>query len=165
MEDNLDIEILVSEETSKPEKKKRRGGPRVGAGRPSLVRENKERIAQGLKPIPLKPPKPRKYKSEATLPVSKKQRHQEILAEMLGKKSKNIVQKILEKALDDNDKDQMECMKIVVDRVLPKEYFAKAKSSGNSINIQIMGVGGETIIDTSETIEAEYDEIEDGGEE
>lgn len=159
MEENkLDIEVLVATE---PEKPKRKGGKRHGAGRPALVRLNNERKAQGLEPIPLKKPKPRKYKSDATLPVSKKQRAQEILAEMLNKKSKNIVQKILNKALDDNDKDQMECMKIVVDRVLPKEYFAKAKSQGNSINIQIMGVGGETIIDTNETIEADFEEIED----
>ena len=157
---DIDIEVLVAEEEQKKPIKERRGGRRVGAGRPALVRLNKERMEQGLEPIPLKPPKPRKRKSEATLPVSKKQRHQEILAEMLGKKSKSIVQKILNKALDDNDKDQMECMKIVVDRVLPKEYFAKAKGQGNSINIQIMGVGGETIIDTN-TVEADYEEIED----
>ena len=140
MDDNLNIEILAAETP------KRRGGKRVGAGRPSLVRENKERIAQGLEPIPLKPHKPRKFKSNATLPVSKKQRNQEILAEMLGRKSKNIVQKVLDKALNDEDEDQMACLKIVMDRILPADYLAKAKGKSNQISITISGVGETTVI-------------------
>ncbi len=39
--------------------------------------------------------------------VSKKARAQEILAEMLGRESKYIVEKVLHKALDDTDDDQM----------------------------------------------------------
>jgi hypothetical protein len=154
---SVDIEVLEA----LPEKPRRRGGKRVGAGRPALVRENNERIAQGLAPIPLKPPKPRKYKSNAVLPVSKKARSQEILAEMLGKKSKYVVQKVLDKALDDNDEDQMACLKLVMDRVLPADYLAKAKSNGNSININITGVG-ETVIEAEEYVQdAEFEEVDD----
>jgi hypothetical protein len=143
LDDNVNIEILQALPDTPP---KRRGGKRVGAGRPALVRENNERIAQGLAPIPLKPPKPRKYKSNAVLPVSKKARSQEILAEMLGKKSKYIVQKVLDKALDDEDEDQMACLKLVMDRVLPADYLAKAKGKSNQISITISGVGETTVI-------------------
>jgi hypothetical protein len=145
MDDNLNIEILTAVEEPV---KKRRGGHRPGAGRPSLVRENKKRMEMGLEPIPLKKTlnkKVAKRKSDAILPASKKARAQEVLAEMLGRKSKYIVQKVLDKALDDNDEDQMACLKLVMDRVLPADYLAKAKGNGNQINIQIMGVG-ETII-------------------
>jgi len=151
LDDNVNIEILEA----LPETPKRRGGKRVGAGRPALVRENNERIAQGLAPIPLKPPKPRKFKSNAVLPVSKKARSQEILAEMLGKKSKYIVQKVLDKALDDEDEDQMACLKLVMDRVLPADYLAKAKGKSNQISITISGVGETTVIGQEESIDSE----------
>lgn len=160
MDDNVNIEILEALPDTPP---KRRGGKRVGAGRPALVRENNERIAQGLAPIPLKPPKPRKYKSNAVLPVSKKARSQEILAEMLGKKSKYIVQKVLDKALDDEDEDQMACLKLVMDRVLPADYLAKAKGKSNQISITISGVGETTVIgqESDEVFDAEIIEEDD----
>jgi len=160
LDDNVNIEILEALPDTPP---KRRGGKRVGAGRPALVRENNERIAQGLAPIPLKPPKPRKYKSNAVLPVSKKARSQEILAEMLGKKSKYIVQKVLDKALDDEDEDQMACLKLVMDRVLPADYLAKAKGKSNQISITISGVGETTVIgqESDEVFDAEIIEEDD----
>jgi hypothetical protein len=162
MDKNIDIEIIAAE----PESKQRRGGKRPGAGRPALVRLNKERMAQGLEPIlPGKSlnKKAVKRKSDAILPASKKARAQEVLAEMLGRKSKYIVQKVLDKALDDDDKDQMACLQLVMDRVLPKDYITKAKGAGNQISIQIMGVG-ETTINSEEQneefIDADYEEIE-----
>lgn len=97
--------------------------------------------------------------SRAILPESKKARAQQILAEMLTKKSKYVVQKVLAKALDDNDKDQMECLKIVMDRILPKDYMAKSTGKGNSINIQIMGVESAVTIEPEEEyIDGEFDD-------
>ena len=86
-----DIEIVVAEATSEQPKKKRSGGKRPGAGRPALVRLNKERMEQGLEPILPKSQinkKVVKKKSNAILPESKKARAQEVLAEMLGRKGK-----------------------------------------------------------------------------
>ena len=148
MDDNLNIEILTAVEEPV---KKRRGGHRPGAGRPSLVRENKERMAQGLEPIlPKKKINRKVVKSTAILPTSKKARAQEVLAEMLGRKSKYIVQKVLDKALDDDDEDQMACLKLVMDRVLPADYLAKAKGKSNQISITISGVGETTVIGQEE---------------
>ena len=154
-----EVEVLIEEEKPQ-EKQERRGGKRPGAGRPSLVRLNKERMEQGLEPIlpPKKKKIQKKVKSDATLPVSKKQRHQEILAEMLGRKSQYIVQKVLEKAMDDEDEDQMACLKIVMDRVLPADYFSKVKNKSSGITIQIMGVDAE--INEVETVDAEFEDVE-----
>ena len=160
MDDNVNIEVLVAE-AEKP--KSKRGGHRPGAGRPSLVRENKERMAAGLEPIPYKKglnKKAKPRKSQAIMPQSKKARHQEILAEMMTRKGKYIVQRIIDKALDDGDKDQLECMKIVVDRILPKDYMSKASGKSNAISIQIMGVD-QVAISEEEVIEAEYDEVDE----
>lgn len=161
----VDIEVVVATPDEPP--KQKRGGRRPGAGRPALVRLNKERMAQGLEPIEYKKNKIiKKRKSNAILPISKKARAQEILAEMLGRESKYIVEKVLHKALDDTDDDQMACLKIVMDRILPADYLEKAKGKSNQISIQIMGVG-ETTIQSSEeeeTIDADYEEVtnEDG---
>lgn len=155
-----DIEVLVTE--AKTEQK--RGGKRPGAGRPALVRLNKERAEQGLEPIlPNKKinNKVSKRKSDAILPASKKARAQEVLAEMLGRKGKYIVQKVLDKALDDKDEDQMACLKLVMDRVLPADYLSKVKGKSNQIQINITGVGQEVVIadnDEQDIIDAEFEE-------
>jgi len=159
MTDINDIEILVAEAKAEQPKEKR-GGKRPGAGRPALVRLNKERMAQGLDPILPKQSinkKVAKKKSNAILPESKKARAQEVLAEMLGRKSKYIVQKVLDKALDDEDKDQMACLAIVMDRILPKDYMSKVKGKSNQIQINITGVGQDISME-QEVIEGEYEE-------
>ena len=157
-----DIEVLVSGATEQPVKKKRSGGKRPGAGRPALVRLNKERMEQGLDPILPKSQinkKVTKKKSNSILPESKKARAQEVLAEMLGRKGKDIVQKVLDKALTDGDPDQMACLKLVMDRVLPADYLSKVKGKSNQIQINITGVGQEVSME-QEVIETEY-EVED----
>ncbi len=121
----------------------------------SIAEVNAIRAEAGL---PLRKSEAKPRKSNAILPASKKARHQEILAAMLTKKSKAIVQKVMDKALLDGDPDQMACLKIVMDRILPPEYFTKAKAAGNKIEINITGV--ETQI--SNTIDVEYEEVEDG---
>lgn len=127
---------------------KKKGGRRPGAGRPALVRENNERAMQGLPPIyaPVKPPP-----SKAILPESKKAKTQMILAGMLNSKGKAVIQKILDKALDDDDGDQMACLKLVADRIIPQDYMNKAKGN-NQIQINISGIG----IDNIQTVENDY---------
>lgn len=131
------------------------------AGRRSIEETNKIREANGLPLIQKKEPK-----SKAILPESKKARAQEVLAVMLGRKGKNVVQKVLDKALNDEDDDQMACLKLVMDRILPADYLAKVKGKSNQISIQIMGVG-ETTIQSSEEevdedlIDIDYEEVTD----
>jgi hypothetical protein len=131
------------------------------AGRRSIEDTNKIREANGLPLIQKKEPK-----SKAILPESKKARAQEVLATMLGRKGRNVVQKVLDKALNDEDDDQMACLKLVMDRILPADYLAKVKGKSNQISIQIMGVG-ETTIQSSEEevdedlIDIDYEEVTD----
>lgn len=139
---SIEIEPIGStEEIHETPRKRRsgRGGKRPGAGRPVKAEQKKPILTQ-----------------------SKKARSQEVLAEMLGKKSKYVVQKVLDKALNDEDEDQMACLKIVMDRVLPADYLAKMKNKSNSIQIQIMGVGETVISSNEETIDGDFEEIEDG---
>ena len=141
--------------------KKKAGGKRVGAGRPALVRLNNERQSQGLEPIYPKPKPVKPRESKAILPVAKKLRHQEILAEMLGLKSKQVVAKVLQKALNDGDADQLACLKIVMDRILPADYITKSANKSNGITIQIMGVDSPIVnVEETEAIDIDYEEVE-----
>ena len=157
------INILVQETTVDVPlvEKKKKGGKRIGAGRPALVRENYKRQEMGLKPIPKTPPNA-KRDANRILPVSKKARHQEILAGLLNSKGKAVIQKILDKALTDGDADQMACLKLVADRIIPADYLSKASGKGNQINISITGMGQvETSTYDAETSSTGYEDIQD----
>jgi hypothetical protein len=148
---------LASVAESPVVEKKKKGGKRIGAGRPALVRENYKRQEMGLKPIP-KTPINAKRDANRILPVSKKARHQEILAGLLNSKGKAVIQKILDKALTDGDADQMACLKLVADRIIPADYLSKASGKGNQINISITGIGQRVDIE-QEAYEAQDAEI------
>lgn len=118
-------------------KVKKRMGRRTNAEVDAIRKE------AGLPPIKRlgRPPK------LAIVSNSDKGRQQELLAGLLRSKGKRIIEQIISKALDPDDKDQMACMKMCVDRILPLGYFEKAKDSGNKgVTIQIMGVGAEPVV-------------------
>ena len=146
---NPEINIQLATEDSPTTTTRKKGGKRVGAGRPALVRANNKLIANGLEPVSavVQPTK------KAILSNSKKARSQEVLAGMLNSKGKAVIQKILDKALNDEDQDQMACLKLVADRIIPADYLSKASGKGNQINISITGIGQ---VETSST-EIDYD--------
>ena len=125
-------------------------------GRKSLEQINKERKALGL---PFRKRKKtlykKKVKSNAILPETKKKRSQEILATMLSTAGDKVVKKVLNKALDDDDKDQVICLKMVMDRVIPADYLNRVKGTGNKIEIQISGVEAPVNINEVQTIDNE----------
>ena len=125
-------------------------------GRKSLEQINKERKALGL---PFRKRKKtlykKKVKSNAILPETKKKRSQEILATMLSTAGDKVVKKVLNKALDDDDKDQVVCLKMVMDRVIPADYLNRVKGTGNKIEIQISGVDTPVNINEVNTIDNE----------
>lgn len=103
----------------------------------------------------------------------------EYKARMLNSpKSKRVLQKIIEAALDDEHKHQAVAWKIVSDRIAPVAIFdneVKRAGTGNHISITISGVptvnidGGEIEgegtdePDPVDEIEAEFEEITDEG--
>lgn len=110
------------------------------AGRRSIEETNKIRASLGLAVVPKAT-----RKNTSILPNERKARAQEILSEMLTKKSKAIVQRIMDKALNDEDEDQMACLKLCVDRMIPVSYFEKEKAGNKGVTIQIVGVGQATV--------------------
>lgn len=86
----------------------------------------------------------------------------EYKARMLASpKSKLVLQKIFDVALDDEHKNQAACMKMIADRIIPIAAFEKevVKEGGrNAIQINITGVGGADVKDVS-TFDGESGEI------
>ena len=119
--------------------------PKKGRPRKSAIEAKKKRETRGRPP------------GEAA-------RIKEFHARLLATSGDKIINTILKKALDDEDKDQVACLKMCVDRLLPMSYFEKEKTSGRSgINITISGIGGTTEITSQEQeIEAEDVEWRDG---
>lgn len=123
--------------------------------------------------IPVKRGRPRKADIEAKKkrsvrgrPPGEAARIKEFYARLLSTSGDKVVQTVLRKALDDDDKDQVACLKMCIDRLLPMSYFEKEKGSGrNAVNITISGIGGSTTIEAESTNEdfedVDYDEPRD----
>jgi len=76
-------------------------------------------------------------------------------------KSRKVLEKIFEAALDDDHKSQQAAWKLIMDRMLPVGAFEKevVKDSGrNAIQINITGVG-ETQVSSGNTIDGDSGEV------
>jgi hypothetical protein len=96
-------------------------------------------------------------------PAGDSARIAEFKARLLGTSGDKIIETLIHKALDPNDKDQIAALKMCVDRVLPLSMFDAAKNSGVSpqISINITGLTNPSVdadvVDMG-TIEEEDDE-------
>jgi hypothetical protein len=106
----------------------------------------------------------KKKRNKVGRPVGDAGRIQEFKARLLSTTGTKVIDTVLRKALDDEDKDQVACLKMCLDRMLPTSLFEKdAKGQRNAVTINITGLG-ETKIEAVEDIEAEivdYQEVED----
>ena len=95
-------------------------------------------------------------------PPGETARIKEFHARLLATSGEKVINTIIRKALDDNDKDQVACLRMCVDRVLPMSYFEKEKAAGRGgINITISGINDTVQVSETEVIDAEdvdYDE-------
>ena len=92
----------------------------------------------------------------------------EFKARMLASpKSRKVLDKIFDAALDDEHKGQQAAWKLIADRILPISVFEQdiKKSGGKSaISINITGIGGDVSVSGNEevdTVDAEFVEIKD----
>ena len=75
-------------------------------------------------------------------PAGDAARINEFKARLLGTSGDKIIETLIHKALDVNDKDNMAALKLCVDRLLPLSVFDAAKNSGQTpqISINITGL-------------------------
>jgi hypothetical protein len=78
---------------------------------------------------------------------------------MIRSGGKDVVEKVVEIALNDDHPGQMAALKMCLDRTLPVSMFEKDKSQRTAVTISITGIGVvETpVIDQVEDVEAKYE--------
>ena len=88
------------------------------------------------------------------LPKTDHQRLKELKELMIRSGGKDVAQKVIEIALNDEHPGQMAALKMCIDRTLPISMFEKDKSQRSAVTINITGLGGEpTILETAEDVE------------
>ena len=94
----------------------------------------------------------------AVLPKTDHQRLKELKELMIRSGGKDVAQKVIEIALNDEHPGQMAALKMCIDRTLPVSMFEKDKSQRSAVTINITGLGEPTVIDTDpvEDVEAKY---------
>jgi hypothetical protein len=92
----------------------------------------------------------------------------EFKARLLGTSGEKIINTLISKALDPDDKDQAACLKMCIDRVLPLSMFDASKQAGTTpqISINITGLTGnvetQPVIEMSDAEDVEYKAIDNG---
>jgi len=88
------------------------------------------------------------------LPKTDHQRLKELKELMIRSGGKDVAQKVIEIALNDEHPHQLVALKMCLDRTLPVSMFEKDKSQRSAVTISITGIGGEpTILETAEDVE------------
>jgi hypothetical protein len=119
------------------------------------VKKNPLPIASDLRPAPVKEKKVMGRPKELGTKV------QELKERLLmSEDSSRIVAKVIAKALNDEDKDQMVALKLCLDRILPVSSFEKAKNEGAKIQVNITTAEA-PVFTVSETGEVEEDDESD----
>lgn len=106
-----------------------------------------------------RPPKltVQKYASSPTYVLAKtdNQRLKELKDLMLRSGGKDVAEKVIQIAMNDNHPGQMAALKMCIDRTLPLSMFEKDKGARSAVTINITGLGA------SEPITIESGEVID----
>ena len=131
------IEQIDDIQVEQPEKKK--------AGRPKGVFGLKRQIQEYAR------------NPDLALPKTDNQRIKDLKDMLIRSSGKDVVEKMISIALNDNHPAQMAAIKMCVDRTLPVSMFEKDKSQRSAVTINITGIGAPV----ATTIEEEPKDIED----
>jgi hypothetical protein len=89
----------------------------------------------------------------ATLPKTDHQRIKELKELMIRSGGKDVAEKVIQIALNDEHPGQMAALKMCMDRTLPVSMFEKDKAQRSAVTINITGLGAEpTIISQAEDV-------------
>jgi len=77
----------------------------------------------------------------AVLPKTDHQRIKELKELMIRSGGKDVAEKVIQIALNDDHPGQMAALKMCMDRTLPVSMFEKDKAQRSAINITISGLG------------------------
>jgi len=94
------------------------------------------------------------------LPKTDHQRLKELKELMIRSGGKDVAQKVIEIALNDEHPHQLVALKMCLDRTLPVSMFEKDKTQRSAVSITITGIGAEPVIventEQPQDVEAKY---------
>ena len=97
------------------------------------------------------------------LPKTDQQRLKELKELMIRSGGKDVAQKVIDIALNDDHPGQMAALKMCIDRTLPISMFEKDKSQRSAVTINITGLGQEpTIVDVNDVSDVQAKEVDHG---
>ena len=96
---------------------------------------------------------------DLALPKTDSQRIKDLKDMLIRSSGKDVVQKMIDIAMNDNHPAQMAAIKMCVDRTLPISMFDKDKGQRSAVTINITGIGAPAASTT--VIEPEPDDIQD----
>jgi len=88
----------------------------------------------------------------ATLPKTDNQRIKELKELMIRSGGKDVAEKVIQIALNDEHPGQMAALKMCLDRTLPMSMFEKDKSQRSAVTINITGLGVEPTVINQEDV-------------
>jgi len=86
---------------------------------------------------------------DLALPKTDSQRIKDLKDMLIKSSGKDVVEKMISIALNDNHPAQMAAIKMCVDRTLPVSMFEKDKSQRSAVTINITGIGAPTVSATT----------------
>lgn len=84
----------------------------------------------------------------ATLPKTDNQRIKELKELMIRSGGKDVAEKVIQIALNDEHPGQMAALKMCMDRTLPVSMFEKDKSQRSAVTISITGLGQAPVVES-----------------
>jgi hypothetical protein len=96
------------------------------------------------------------------LPKTDHQRLKELKELMIRSGGKDVAQKVIEIALNDEHPHQLVALKMCLDRTLPVSMFEKDKSQRSAVSITITGLGEPTIVDVNDVSDVQAKEVDHG---
>lgn len=81
-----------------------------------------------------------------TLPKTDNQRIKELKELIIRSAGKDVVEKVVQIALNDDHPGQMAAIKMCMDRALPISMFEKSSNQRGAVTINITGLGGEPLL-------------------
>lgn len=94
----------------------------------------------------------------AVIPKTDYARQKELRDLLIRSAGKDVTQKVIQIALNDDHPGQMAAIKMCIDRALPVSMFEKEKGQRSAVTINITGIGVE--MDTPKVVDMEVEDIE-----
>lgn len=100
----------------------------------------------------------REAMKEVLAPVNHKKQAIKLFEQVISANADKVFKKLLQKAGDDNDKDQMAALKLIADRLAPIANFTDGSSGGGGAGKVVINIAG---LNPNSTVEGRVIDAED----